>query len=586
MSAATNVVRRPGSVNYYARMAIPKDLQARLSGRVGKLKREFWKSLETTDPREAKRRARPVLDAWEREIDEHRRPRQFSEDELRDAVWKRYVELITTDEKFRQACPTAADLDAIWNHMEGEFGGVYELDAFRILEMLRDQFDVDQRERAARFVTLKADVAKGETRAVADVVRKVIDERRLDLDMHSLEYKRLANGIQRAELEYLKRAEERDAADFSGKPTDPLVQQPTTMAHKPGEKILELFDRFHREAPAGISTDTWDQNRKIVVLFDQFLGGNAHISLLTRANVRDWKAKLFLWPTRAADTGHFKGLTFLKVVEKNEIVRRQTITDVTVNRYISALGAFCKWLLSNDYVTTDVMAGLFLKLDRRKQTRFPHSEENLQKIFASPLFHTCGGDKLEHEAGNVAIRDWRYWIPWIGLYTGARLGEIAQLLTKDVRQLHGQWIFHITREGSTRKSVKNAGSERVVPVHPELIKLGLLDYIARMQAINEANLFPELEPDGRGFISGVPSSFFNQYFRDIGVKVDKTVNFHSFRHGFADALRTAGYLDEQFNMLLGHTKATTTGRYGIMPEGILSERVKMIEAVNFAILKL
>jgi hypothetical protein len=59
------------------------------------------------------------------------------------------------------------------------------------------------------------------------------------------------------------------------------------------------------------------------------------------------------------------------------------------------------------------------------------------------------------------------------------------------------------------------------------------------------------------------------------------VNFHSFRHGIADAFRTAGYMDEQFNVLLGHTKATTTGTYGIVPQGILSERVKMIEAVSF-----
>jgi site-specific recombinase XerD len=43
-------------------------------------------------------------------------------------------------------------------------------------------------------------------------------------------------------------------------------------------------------------------------------------------------------------------------------------------------------------------------------------------------------------------------------------------------------------------------------------------------------------------------------------KVDKTVNFHGLRHGIANAFRNAGYLDEQFNMLLGHTKATTTGR--------------------------
>jgi len=34
-------------------------------------------------------------------------------------------------------------------------------------------------------------------------------------------------------------------------------------------------------------------------------------------------------------------------------------------------------------------------------------------------------------------------------------------------------------------------------------------------------------------------------------------------------------------MLLGHTKATTSGRYGIMPQGILADRVKMIESIEF-----
>jgi integrase len=68
---------------------------------------------------------------------------------------------------------------------------------------------------------------------------------------------------------------------------------------------------------------------------------------------------------------------------------------------------------------------------------------------------------------------------------------------------------------------------------------------------------------------------------DIRLKVDNSVNFHSFRHGIADAFRRAGYLDEQFGMLLGHSEATTTGTYGIMPQGILSDRVKLIEAVRF-----
>ena len=89
MALSTNVVRRKGSRQYYARLAVPKELQKRLR------KRELWKSLGTTDPHEAKRRVRPILDQWEREFAEIRKPRALTEAELQDAVWKRYLELLT-----------------------------------------------------------------------------------------------------------------------------------------------------------------------------------------------------------------------------------------------------------------------------------------------------------------------------------------------------------------------------------------------------------------------------------------------------------------------------------------------------------
>ena len=91
------------------------------------------------------------------------------------------------------------------------------------------------------------------------------------------------------------------------------------------------------------------------------------------------------------------------------------------------------------------------------------------------------------------MHDRRYWIPWIGLYTGARFGEIAQLLTEAVRQLHGVWIFHITREFSILKSTKTAGSQRVVPIRSELAVLGLFDYHRTMVARGEKQLFAEIK---------------------------------------------------------------------------------------------
>jgi integrase len=156
-------------------------------------------------------------------------------------------------------------------------------------------------------------------------------------------------------------------------------------------------------------------------------------------------------------------------------------------------------------------------------------------LFSSPLFHSCGGDKREHEPGDIKCRDWRYWLPLIALYSGARLGEIAQLLVKDVLKKDGHWCFHICKDGEIQKSVKTAGSERIVPIHPELIGLGLIDYHERSVSEGHISLFPEIKADTRGFMSGRPSKFFQNYFRAIGLKVDKSVNCHSLRHGIADA---------------------------------------------------
>ena len=320
-------------------------------------------------------------------------------------------------------------------------------------------------------------------------------------------------------------------------------------------------------------------------LFAEFVGETSHISGVNRKAVRDWKHKLAFWPLKAGDIKAFDGLSFRKVIDANVAAGRPTISQKTINKYLSALGSFAEWLLHNEFIENDVMRGMYLTLNKRAKTRFPYTPDQLKAIFGSPLFRSCAGDGHEHKAGDAVIRDWRYWIPWIGLYTGGRLGEIAQLLTDDVRQLHGVWIFHITREGSALKSTKTAGSQRVVPIHSELVDLGLIDYHQTIVARGEKQLFPEIKPDQRGFFSAQPSGFFNAYFRRIGVKTDSSVNFHSFRHGIADAFRQAGYLDEEFGMLLGHTKATTTGTYGIVPQGILSARVKLVESVRFSDLR-
>jgi integrase len=85
----------------------------------------------------------------------------------------------------------------------------------------------------------------------------------------------------------------------------------------------------------------------------------------------------------------------------------------------------------------------------------------------------------------------------------------------------------------------------------------LVEFLSNFSRYGRAQIDGVLDLDD--FICHDLSLNQTQFMRDPLGPYNREVNFHSFRHSFTDALRRAGYLDEQFGMLFGHTKATTTG---------------------------
>src|SRR5262249_13447494 len=106
-------------------------------------------------------------------------------------------------------------------------------------------------------------------------------------------------------------------------------------------------------------------------------------------------------------------------------------------------------------------------------------------------------------------------------------------------------------------------SRRVVPVHPELVKLGFLDVVeeSRKHGGEAAPLFPLLKPGPRGGYAEAWSKWFGRYIRGIGI-TNKDRVFHSFRHGFKDALRAAGEGEDINDALTGHSGGGVGRSYG------------------------
>jgi integrase len=587
MARLTYLLRR--GATYYARIDIPLDLVPVYGTTTRK------KSLFTKDEATAKTRLWPVIEAWRAEFNDVRARRALTGDDKADATWQHYTATLERDERTRQSMPTAAEIDAakhaVIGRVQRENIDIKDpfavMDAALDVQVLKGRREFDVSARRAKLDTMRRHLVAGETALIDDEVDDYIERNKLLIDATSPDRGDLARRMMRAEIEALERTLERDGGDYSGTPKDPIVKPATGAAREqaaPGEAIPELFEQYARENPKGVAPDTLAQARRDVGIFVAYVGSTYPVHRIDKKAVREWKTLLMQFPVKATETKAFAGMTIAQIVRHNEKVGKPVISTNTVNRYLSGLSAFCEWLKDNGYLDRNPVEDMFLTKSKNKKKPV-FTTDQMNALFKSPLFTGCqSADEWRNVAkpGNVLIRDHCYWVPLIMLYSGARPAEIAQLATADVRQINDQWIMHITEEGDDDdKSVKTEGSMRVVPVHPELIKLGFIKHCEAMQAAGHTRLFPEAQRNERGQMIAEFSREFGRYLTRIGMKEGRGLSLYSFRHGTADAFRRAGYLDEYFAMILGHTKHSTTGRYGILPEGPLMQRVELVNAIAY-----
>ncbi|MHC2282907.1 integrase [Bradyrhizobium diazoefficiens] len=194
------------------------------------------------------------------------------------------------------------------------------------------------------------------------------------------------------------------------------------------------------------------------------------------------------------------------------------------------------------------------------QTRRKHFEKfDLKAIFASPVF--ANNERPTGGGGEAA-----FWFPLVGLLSGMRLDEIAQLRICDLRQDEDtkRWYFDIDRTGG--RSTMTNSSIRHVPLHRELKRIGLLKYrdaLLRGGYALEGPLWPEVGAEGERTRSSAWSKWFGRYLRSTCGVVDTTKVFHSFRHTFKRMTRDAGISEEMHDALTGHSGSGGVGRsYG------------------------
>ncbi|MEZ5529742.1 MAG: site-specific integrase [Porticoccaceae bacterium] len=295
---------------------------------------------------------------------------------------------------------------------------------------------------------------------------------------------------------------------------------------------------------------------------------------------------------------------------QNKSPRYPAISDKTRSDYLGQLKGLLEFAYANGFIKTQMASHIEIPNTKHSQTieRLPFTTEDMQKIFPGKDY---GKDFGIQKAG--IGQDCKFWFPLLAAFTGARLEELAQLQTEDIRTSPDTGIVYamIDNKGvaadGAKKHTKNLNSVRPIPIHSTLIQIGFMDFVAtRQNDKTDGSLF-KLSRDNQGRLGKGVSNWFSRveqrknggqtlgYIERRGVESKGqndarerwSKSFHSFRHTVIDNLRGKQFPNGDFirepdiALVVGHERnKLETASYGI-DRSQLELRKAVVEAIKY-----
>jgi len=313
------------------------------------------------------------------------------------------------------------------------------------------------------------------------------------------------------------------------------------------------------------------------------------LSITNAARVRERLLKL------PVDSNKYNGnsvsdvISFIDAEERRKGIKISRLCVKHVNTHLSLYSRLFKYGIANKLTDTNIFdnikagvnskAALNEKIRKKNARRIPFSDSDLSKIFSSDLFTNFASSRQDENC--------KYWMPLIGLYTGARISQIASLDCDDIKQDAGIWLidFNISNK---KKSSKNIASIRTVPIHSFLLGLGLVEFSKKIKAKGHSRLFPELTAwsESDGYSRRVGDWFKQRYLiKKLGFSSKINKSFHSFRSTLFTNMRKAGVDEPLRNRIIGWSVNDDKGNEVVREHYThldIVECQKIVEKINFS----
>jgi integrase len=343
------------------------------------------------------------------------------------------------------------------------------------------------------------------------------------------------------------------AGDDVDPPPLPLVGAGLMIPTSKGLTLGAAIDGYIRALPDN------HYKRKLVLclkLFREAVGAALPVSGLKQTHVRDFLGMVCRLPKNAGVRYQQKGETLAQLLaeEDAEAISESTYRD----NYRATLAKFLREsheTYGDDGFPQRAATAPYTGDRRGVQDKQRHLKEaELVRLFNGAEFRAIAQDPAQEA---------RYWLPVIGLYTGARPREICQLNPQcDWGKEGDVWYLDLNENKPAGKGVTKSiktGDARLVPLHPELVRLGLPTYLGKMKAAGADRLFPSFRVKG-GNPYMAAGAEFSELLRATGLyddvtKAEKVTGMYVFRKTFATNGDRQGVKVEPF---IGHGESGKT----------------------------
>ena len=474
--------------------------------------------------------------------------------------------------------------------------GYTTMDRDRIKTLIHDYFkeilDEDERSRLERtkpftsdelegqylassstFDDVEEEIARVDIRRVSPQVVELLNRKGItDIPSDSLAFRALAFELLKAQYSLLQiiaarsegnyvregelRKEYLEAVLGGVEVVGPNLAHGSGKSKKTGQRLSENIRDFLNDKRKGklVVRSRMSLEYSLQLFVD--LAGDPYVHEINFEVLRSYFEKLQRLPANRTKKSQYREKTLEELLAM-EIPEQDRISVGTINGHIRWVKNWGDWAVRWGFITQDYSKGLkqITKPDiRADEERDAFTREDLQLIFNSAGYTE---DKFN--------QPYKFWLPILALYTGARLAELSQIELDDVQDVDGIWCLLVqTKEtgNEAKKRLKSKAARRYIPIHDFLVNdLRLLDYVNALRKAGATRLFPELPYYNHSY-GQAASKWFQAYRDELGLNTDgRKITFHSFRHTIACHLKQEEANEQAIVELIGHSTNGMRIRY-------------------------